>query len=60
MVLEHYRGKQKWSSLNRKIHPETSDHMASLDQAEIRLRVGQILQACSLERSAVEATVLED
>ena len=44
MVLEHYRGKQKWSSLDHAIHPETSDHMASLPP---------------LERSAVEATVLE-
>ena len=60
MVLEHYRGKQKSSSLDHAIHPETSDHMASLDQAELRLRVRQILQALPpLERSAVEATVLE-
>ena len=42
MVLDHYRCKQKWSSLDHAIHPETSDHMASLDQAERRLRVKHV------------------
>ena len=60
MVLDHYRCKQKWSSLDHAIHPETSDHMASLDQAERRLRVKQCLHSLPRhERSAVEATVLE-
>ena len=60
MVLYHYRCKQKWSSLDHAIHPETSDHMASLDQAERRLRVKQCLHSLPRhERSAVEATVLE-